>query len=57
MGFDTSVDSADGVYCLDFRTYGDTTSAQYTFVVDGDILTLTGGNETTKGTYVLQKSE
>lgn len=46
----------DDILRIDFD-YEGAKDAQYTFVVDGDTLTLTGGNETTKGTYVLQKRE
>ncbi len=46
----------DNILRIDFD-YEGAKDAQYTFAIDGDILTLEGGNATTQGTYVLRKSE
>ena len=46
----------DDVLYIDFA-YDGAKDAQYAFVVDGDVLTLDGGNSTTRGIYVLTKSK
>lgn len=45
----------DNILSIDFD-YEGAKDAQYTFAIDGDILTLEGGNATTQGTYVLRKT-
>lgn len=46
----------DNILHIDFK-YEGAKDAQYTFCVDGDTLTLEGGNATTQGIYVLTKRE
>lgn len=46
----------DNILYIDFD-YDGAKDAQYVFAVDGDKLSLDGGNTTTQGTYVLTKSE
>lgn len=41
---------------IDFQHEG-AKDAQYTFSIEGNTLTLNGGNATNRGTYVLKKSE
>lgn len=46
----------DNVLNIDFD-YDGAKDAQYTFTVDGDVLTLDGGNSTTQGIYELTRSK
>lgn len=46
----------DNILYIDFK-YEGAKDAQYTFYVDGNTLTLEGGNATTQGIYVLTKRE
>lgn len=46
----------DNNLSIDFE-YEGAKDAQYIFTIDGNILTLEGGNATTQGTYVLSKGE
>ena len=53
-GFTYTIDA--NVLNIDFD-YDGAKDAQYIFTVDGDVLTLDGGNSTTQGTYVLTRSK
>ena len=46
----------DNTLNIDFD-YEAAKDAKYTFVIDGDILTLEGGNATNQGIYVLHKKK
>ena len=46
----------DNNLSIDFK-YEGAKDAQYIFTIEGNTLTLEGGNTTTQGTYVLKKSE